>query len=131
MAYFRLKVCATRYRVPPDLVLGESKLKSDEVVHLFQPYQSLEEPLALKRALAMLSPPINVTAAIDQSQLILTGYASEDWVAAINHQLIQTTGVTNINTQGLKQIRILWFVHKIAFIPKPLLIRGGPFFGTG
>jgi len=86
----------------PEQVLQESQLKLYSVSHLFRPYQSLEDTLVFKRVQAMLELPKNVTAAIAQGQLELTGYASEDWVASLNRALIRTTGVTSIKLDGLK-----------------------------
>jgi len=86
----------------PAQILKESQLKFDSVVHLFRPYQSLEDALILKRVQAMLSLPKNVSAAVKKGQLDLSGYASEDWIASINQVLIRTAGVTSINSDGLK-----------------------------
>lgn len=98
---FRVKGLRDPLARTPQAVLNESRLNFEAVAHVFQPYQSLEQTLVLKRALAMMSLPTNVSASIDDGRLLLSGYADEEWINAINRPLLQTTGVAEINTDAL------------------------------
>ena len=63
----------------PDAVLALSSLGGDEVVHRFEPYQSLQADYVAKRVIAILEPPPTVSMEVVEQVLVVTGSASESW----------------------------------------------------
>ena len=84
-----------------DELLDQSQLTADELALQFQPYQSLQADMVLQRVSKFISPPPNLTIDIQDNELILTGFASEQWTGSIRESLILISGVNKINTNGV------------------------------
>jgi outer membrane protein OmpA-like peptidoglycan-associated protein len=63
----------------PQAMLERSSLVSDDVIHKFEPYQSLQADFVAKRVMAILDPPLTVSIEIVEQVLVVKGSASEPW----------------------------------------------------
>ncbi len=63
----------------PQAMLERSSLVSDDVIHKFEPYQSLQADFVAKRVMAILDPPQTVSIEIVEQVLVVKGIASESW----------------------------------------------------
>ena len=83
-------------------LLAQSRLTADDLSPQFQPYQSLQADIVLKRVTRLLSPPPNVTLDMLDNELVLSGFASEAWIDSIDKTLVLRVGAEHINTEAVK-----------------------------
>jgi len=82
-------------------LLAKSALTADDLSPQFQPYQSLQADMVLKRVTRLLSPPPNLTLEVQDNQLLLGGFASEAWINSIDKALVLSAGAEHINTEAV------------------------------
>lgn len=87
---------------PFDNLLRQSKVDPDSVLHQFSPYQSLDAEFIVKRITKITRPPDNVALTLNQGNLVVSGFATSDWITQFNQRLLYFTGVDNIDTSYLK-----------------------------
>ena len=87
---------------PVNELLDQSLLTTEELSFQFQPYQSLQEGMLLKRLSRMLSAYPNLSILKSDNEYLLQGFASEERTDSIRESMALVTGVAHINTEGVK-----------------------------
>lgn len=88
-------------REPLEL-LNLSQLTADDVVHDFEPYQSLDKQFARQRMLRIIQPPPNVSLSIVNDVLFVEGFASEQWINNFLQLKPLIAGIDRIDGSGLQ-----------------------------
>jgi len=86
---------------PVDQLLEQSQLTVEELSLQFQPYQSLQESILLKRISRVLLSSPNLSIDIRDDGLVLEGFASEQRIRSIRESLVLISGVKDINSEGV------------------------------
>jgi outer membrane protein OmpA-like peptidoglycan-associated protein len=91
--------------VDPQRVLREEAIDPSRVVVQWQPYQSLDPQLVLKRAQDALAPPSTVTLSVDGDRIVAVGSAPAAWIQqARAASRLLPAGVSDVD---LSQVRDL------------------------
>ena len=76
-----------------------ARLPVEKVEMHWRPYLSLEDEIILRRAVAMLNPPAEVTLTVHDGVLQARGAAPEKWIDLINEKGMQVPGVRQTDIQ--------------------------------
>lgn len=83
-------------------LLSLSALQPQQVDHRFEPYQSLKTEFVHRRLMKMLNPPPNVSVKVYNGLFVVGGFASEEWIRAINTSLPLVAGLSQVDTSHLR-----------------------------
>ena len=87
-----------------DALLALSNLGSNEVVHKFEPYQSLQADYVAQRALTILDPPPTVSMEVVEQVLVVSGSASESWRSRLSTLAPLMGGITAYDDSALEDV---------------------------
>ena len=85
----------------PQAMLERSSLVSDDVIHKFEPYQSLQADFVAKRVMAILDPPQTVSIEIVEQVLVVKGSASKSWRSRLITLAPLIGGITGYDDSAL------------------------------
>ena len=88
-------------RAPAEL-LALSQLAETDVRHVLAPYQSLDKQFAHRRMLRIIEPPENVTIAIQDDVLLVSGYAEAEWIERFRQSTPLIAGIDRIDSSQLR-----------------------------
>jgi len=87
--------------VDPATMLAPAKLRREDVVASWKPYQGLDPELVAARARSVLEAPDSVTLRVQDGSLLATGAASHRWIAEARARSRTIPGVARFNDRGL------------------------------
>ncbi|MGD9850466.1 MAG: hypothetical protein AB7T38_04280 [Nitrospirales bacterium] len=85
---------------PADL-LKEMGYPAHGAVFRFEPFIALTPEMIYKRALRILQPPETVSVSIEDSQMVLVGQATHDWISGVAQRSVAVPGITSVNMERL------------------------------
>lgn len=92
--------------MPPEALLGQSRLDPSLVVGRWEPYQALHPAIMLKRLQATLNPPATVRLSQDASGVRVTGSATPYWMEKARAFLLTLpAGAPTIDLSALQDVQ--------------------------
>jgi len=91
---------ATDYRE----LMNQSVFQTNEVIHDFQPYQSLKTEFVIKRTRKILKPPETIELDIRNGILFVSGQAPLEWTEQLNNRSSFIAGIEEVNRENLQAI---------------------------
>lgn len=85
----------------PAAMLGPARLRPEDVVANWRPYQGLDAELIAARARQVLEPPATAALAVRDGVLVATGAAPRRWIADAKRQWRGISGVARFEDRGL------------------------------
>ena len=85
-----------------DHLISQSNVDPESVLHQFSPYQSLDSELIVRRIEKITRSPDNVMLSLNQGELLVSGFATSDWITQFKQRMAYFTGIDNIDTLRLK-----------------------------
>ena len=85
----------------PAAVLGPARLRPEDVIATWRPYQGLDPELIAARARHVLEPPATAALAVRDGVLVATGAAPHRWIAEAKRQWRAISGVARFEDRGL------------------------------
>jgi len=85
----------------PESLLKTSGLSREQLRLQLQPYQALHPSLILKRAIALLQPPISVLFELRGQTLHLSGSAQAEWIKYAQHTALYIAGINQVDSSAL------------------------------
>lgn len=85
----------------PAAMLGPARLRPEDVVATWRPYQGLDPELVAARARHVLEPPATAALAVRDGVLVATGAAPRRWIADAKRQWRAISGVARFEDRGL------------------------------
>jgi outer membrane protein OmpA-like peptidoglycan-associated protein len=85
----------------PAAMLGQARLRPEDVVATWRPYQGLDPDLVLARARRLLEPPATAALAVRDGVLLATGSAPRRWIADAKRQWRAIPGIAGFEDRGL------------------------------
>ncbi|NWF36478.1 OmpA family protein [Mariprofundus sp. KV] len=85
----------------PQSVLREYQFSDDDVQMQWSPYQSLEPLLIIRRARALLAPADQTELALDGSELVISGVATQVWLERAKQLAPAMAGITGLRSDQL------------------------------
>lgn len=79
-------------------------LNAEQIVHYFEPYQSMNEAFIHKRAVQLLQPPVTADVQVKEGILIVTGKAALSWIKQLKKQSTYIAGINQLNMGQLRPI---------------------------
>lgn len=90
--------------IDPVEVALRAGMDRGRTVFEWKDYESLEDPLVLKRAVAFLNPPEGVWVSIQKGTLIVKGECDDDWKSRLQALGPLISGVRGLDTAGLRSL---------------------------
>jgi len=85
----------------PEDLLAASKVKPEKVSAHWQPFQSFDDELLLKRVKSLINPPGTVSIRVENGVLTASGNASHQWIANSRDLLRTLPGISAFETGAL------------------------------
>jgi outer membrane protein OmpA-like peptidoglycan-associated protein len=86
----------------PKNIWEQSGYDSSDIILDLEPYQSNQSLFVIKRAKSVLKAPESVNLDYEDGTLIISGYASQQWIDKANEFALLITGVQNIDIKEMK-----------------------------
>lgn len=90
--------------IDPAALAVKAGLDPGRAVFEWKGYESPEDPLVLKRAVALLKPPEGVSFSIRSGTLIVKGECDDDWASRVRTFGPLISGVRGLDTAGLSNL---------------------------